>query len=228
MALGDAYSQDLLLAEICNSSSLVVVSVDYRLAPEHPYPAALEDCCTVAEWLVRHSREKWRCEMSFIGGESAGGTLSALVLLHLKRRGALSHIKGVVLSYGNFDLSALPSLRELGPSDAPILSYDDAENFLHAYLPGLQPDQRKAPTMSPAYDKLDGLVPALFIVGTKDGLLDDTVMMAWRWQLAGNEAIVKFVPGACHGFMTFNGHAVEVTRRGWDLMIKFLTAKLGS
>jgi acetyl esterase/lipase len=145
----------------------------------------------------------------------------------LKRQSALSHIKGVVFSYGNFDLSALPSLRELGSTEAPILNYEDAEHFLNAYLPGLGSDQRKDPTMSPAYNNLDGLVPALFIVGTKDGLLDDSILMASRWQLAGNEAILKFVPGGCHGFMTFNGHAVEVTCHGWDLMLAFLTTKLG-
>ncbi|KAH0837221.1 hypothetical protein FOPE_04546 [Fonsecaea pedrosoi] len=152
---------------------------------------------------------QWDCDLNFIGGESAGATLSALVVLHLQQRGLLSRIRGVVLSYGNFDLSALPSLRGLERSETPILNYEDAEQFLDAYLPGRTPDQRKAATISPAYNKLSDLVPALFLVGTEDGLVDDSILMASRWQLAGNEAILKFVPGACHGFMTFNGHVVE-------------------
>lgn len=79
--------------------------------------------------------------------------------------------------------------------------------------------------MSPTNIRLEGLVPALFIVGTEDGLLDDTILMSGKWAIAGNETVVKFFPGAAHGFMNFGADG-PVTRLGWDTMIAFLDEKL--
>lgn len=83
-------------------------------------------------------------------------------------------------------------------------------------------EERKCPRISPAYNDLSNLAPALFIVGTQDGLTDDTILMGAKWQLAGNRAVVKFIPGAPHGFMTFDGNKVDVTRQAWEIMIKFI------
>lgn len=83
-------------------------------------------------------------------------------------------------------------------------------------------EDRKSPSVSPAYNKLNGLVPALFIVGTEDALIEDTVLMHFRWTRAGNHAVLKYIPGGCHGFMVFDGNEVEVARQGWKLMIQYL------
>ncbi|KAK6374022.1 hypothetical protein LTS17_007992 [Exophiala oligosperma] len=190
---------------------MVVVSVEYRLAPEHAYPAALEDCNFVAEWLVSHSKK-----------ESAGASLASLVLLHLRDSGRIGTIKGAVLNYGQYDLSHLPSIRALDPDRCLILGRADGDAFLNMYLPGYDPEQRKLPTISSAYNDLRGLPSALFIVGTEDGLIDDTLLMAAKWRIAGNDSILKFVPGACHGFMVFNGHELECARHGWNIMLAFL------
>lgn len=127
------------------------------------------------------------------------------------------------MSYPCLDLSYLPSIHLEDAANPLILSYAGAVNFRNAYLG--HTDQ-KAPHVSPLYNDLTGLGPALFIVGTKDGLLDDTLLGSARWSIAGNETVVKFVPGGAHGFMTFDGNQLEVTRSGWDVMIEFLREKI--
>ncbi|KAJ3531567.1 hypothetical protein NM208_g8826 [Fusarium decemcellulare] len=189
--LGSAGAQDLLLKEICDGGNLVVVSIDYRLAPEHPYPAAIEDCIAGAEWLMSNATGRWGCPLNFIGGESAGASLSALVLLHLKKINSISMIRGAILNYGQYDLSHLPSMVELDPSSCLVLGMPDAQAFLETYLPGKTMEQRKSPTISAAYGNLQDMCPAIFIIGTEDGLIDDSILMAARWQIAGNEAILK-------------------------------------
>jgi len=84
----------------------------------------------------------------------------------------------------------------------------------------------KQPGLSPAYHKLDNLTSAIFIVGTADGVLDDNLLMAAKWQIAGNDTTLKFIPGACHGFMTFDGRRVKVTRQGWDIAIQYINYRL--
>lgn len=158
--------------------------------------------------------------------QSAGATLAALVMQHVIKESIHHQISGLVLNYGAFDLSYLPSCRMLDPNWPLVLSAEDAEKFIEAYVPGRDLLARKHPLVSPLYASLHGLGSALLIVGTVDGLLDDSILMAAKWQIAGNEAVLKFVPGAAHGFMTFDGSKVEVTRQGWDLMLNYIQNKL--
>lgn len=145
--------------------------------------------------------------------------------MHMRNEGTVSNLRGVILNYGQFDLSGLPSLYEQDdPNKCLILSKEDADHFLDAYLPPAI--QRKASRVSPAYNKLHDLVPALFVCGTRDGLIDDSLLMSSKWMLAGNESILKFVGGACHGFMTFDGNYVPVAREGWDIVLEYIAMKL--
>lgn len=146
--------------------------------------------------------------------------------MHLRDTEIDSAILGTFLNYGCFDLCLTPSVRSLDVSKPLILGFEDASQFIQAYLPGLTDEQKRNPWVSPVYNQLNSLGSALFIVGTEDGLTDDTLLMAAKWQLAGNGAIVKFVPGACHGFMTFDGSKVGVTRQGWDILVQYLDALL--
>jgi acetyl esterase/lipase len=108
-----------------------------------------------------------------------------------------------------------------------MLAYEDAVKITDAYVPKKELEARKHPKVSPLYAGVQNLGSALFIVGTVDGLLDDSILMATRWQMAGNEAVVKFVPGGAHGFMTaFDGNQVEVTRQGWDVMLQYINSRL--
>jgi acetyl esterase/lipase len=116
----------------------------------------------------------------------------------------------------------LPLVRQSPSNSTPILGSEDAAQFLSAYLGNMTMDERKFSMVSPAYSDLKGLTTALFLIGTEDPLIEDTLLMHFKWVRAGNHAVVKFVPSACHGFMTFDGAHVEATRHGWEIMIQFL------
>lgn len=134
----------------------------------------------------------------------------------------MDDLRGIVLSYGCFDLSILPSLA-LAPSALPILTRVDAERFMDAFLPGTSCAERKRGDISPLYNDLAGLCPALFLVGTEDALVDDSVLMHFRWRRAGNAADLLFIPGAPHGFMTFDAAKADTTRQGYRHVTEFLT-----
>lgn len=100
----EAY-QDLQLQYYATHSNLTVISVGYRLAPEHPYPAGNEDCFDVAEYLVDHGEKEYGVPLMFMGGDSAGGHLSAVTTYHLLKTRPDFAFKGLVLNYGAFDIS---------------------------------------------------------------------------------------------------------------------------
>ena len=184
---------------VCTSAQVAVVSVDYRLAPEHPYPAALDDCEAAATWLLANAAREFGSERLLIGGESAGGHLSAATLLRMRdRHRAASRFVGANLVFGAYDLGRLPSQRGVG-ARPDILTPEEMEFFLDLFTPGLDPEARRDAAISPLYADLSGLPPALFTVGTADHLLDDTLLMAARWSVAGNPTELLVYPGAPHG-----------------------------
>jgi acetyl esterase/lipase len=200
-ALSAASFQDPLLAELADATGLCAVSVDYRLAPEHPHPAAADDCEDAALWLLREGLEQLGLPaVATIGGDSAGGHLSALTLLRLRDRHAITGAFAAAnLIYGAFDLSMTPSQRNWGERNlilsTPILHY-----FGDMFLPGLDVEARRDPDVSPLYADLRDMPPALFTVGTLDPLLDDSLFMAARWAAAGARAELRTWPEAIHGF----------------------------
>jgi acetyl esterase len=203
-ALSAANLQDPLLVELADATDLCAVSVDYRLAPEHPHPAAAEDCEDAALWLLREGfGELGVPPVAAIGGDSAGGHLSALTLLRLRDRHAITGAFAAAnLIYGAFDLSMTPSQRNWGERNlilsTPILHY-----FGDMYLPGVDTEARRDPGVSPLYADLRDMPPALFTVGTLDPLLDDSLFMAARWRAAGRTAELRVWPEAIHGFNAF-------------------------
>jgi acetyl esterase len=202
--LGAADQQDELLAAIADIAGLCAVSVEYRLAPEHPYPAGPDDCEDAAVWLVEHGEQELGVPARFaIGGESAGANLSAVTLLRLRdRHGLAGAFAAANLVYGCFDLGGTPSRRAWGERTL-LLTDSGMRWFNECYLPGLGPAEIRDPDISPLYADLHGLPPALFTVGTADPLLDDTLFMAARWQAAGNRAELRIYAEACHAFNAF-------------------------
>lgn len=198
--LGAHDQQDPMLERIATSTGMAVISVEYRLAPEHPYPAGPDDCEAAALWLVRNCREKFGTEKLTIGGESAGAHLSAVTLLRLRDRHAYAGWRAANLVYGAFDLAMTPSQRAFG-NERLVLRTIDIEKFCDAFLPGIA--DRRVPDISPLYADLRGLCPALFSIGTRDALLDDSLFMAGRWSAAGNTAELAVYPGGAHGFTLF-------------------------
>jgi acetyl esterase len=203
-ALGAADLQDDLLAELADATGLCVVAVEYRLAPEHPYPAGPDDCEDAAVWLVRDGfAELGVPPVAAIGGDSAGAHLSALTLLRLRDRHAITGAFAAAnLIFGVFDLAMTPSLRNWGER-CLILSRPIMQHFFDMYLPGMDDDARRDPDVSPLYADLRGMPPALFTVGTLDPLLDDTLFMEARWRAAGGRAELRIWPEAIHAFTVF-------------------------
>jgi acetyl esterase/lipase len=200
MALGSHDQQDFLLEPIADATGLAIVSVGYRLAPEHPYPAGPDDCERAALWLTEHAQREFGTDQLYIAGESAGAYLSAVTLLRLKDRHGLRPFKGAVFTYGHYDMSHLSPSARLWGSRNLVISTPIIEQFFDWFIP---PEQRHLPDASPLYGNLAGLPPALFTVGTLDPLLDDTLFMASRWIAAGNTAELALYPGAIHGFTLF-------------------------
>jgi acetyl esterase len=202
--LGAADQQDPLLAALADATGLSVASVDYRLAPEHPFPAAPDDCEDAARWLIeRGAAELGAPARLTLGGESAGAHLAVLTLLRLRDlHGITGAFRAANLVFGAFDLSMAPSARLWGDRNlvlsAPIMRF-----FIDNLLPGIDLEARRQPSLSPLYADLRGMPPALFTVGTADPLLDDSLFMAARWRAAGTEAELRVWPEAIHGFTAF-------------------------
>jgi acetyl esterase len=198
--LGGADMQDPMLERIADNTGQAVVGVDYRLAPEHPYPAGPDDCEAAAVWLVQNSKKEFGTDALTIGGESAGGHLTAVTILRMRDRHGYTGFRGANLVYGAFDLSMTPSQHQFGNTRL-VLRTIDMQQFYNAFLPTIT--DRRVPDISPLYADLKGLCPALFSVGTKDALLDDTLFMHARWIAAGNAAELAVYPGGVHGFTLF-------------------------
>ncbi|MGD9966881.1 MAG: alpha/beta hydrolase [Hyphomonadaceae bacterium] len=199
--LGAADQQDRLLERIADGVALTAISVEYRLAPEHPYPAAPDDCEAAALWAHDHLRD-FGGDTLAIGGESAGAHLSALTMLRLRDKHGRTPFNAANFVYGVFDLGMSPSARAFG-DERLVLRTLDIRKFGDAFLPGMSEQEKRAPQVSPLYADLRGLCPALFTVGTKDALLDDSLFMHARWTAAGNAGELDVYPGACHGFTAF-------------------------
>jgi acetyl esterase/lipase len=214
MILGAPEMNDVGNLALCRDLGLAVVSVDYRLAPEHPFPAGPDDGVAVAAWLLEHAEAELGSGRFILGGESAGGYMAAAVALRVRDElDAIDRVLGLELVFGVYDWGRSPSQRGLRPWEGPdLLDPDGIVFFTEQYLPGRTDDERRDPAVSPAFADLRGMPPARFSVGTGDHLLDDTLWMSSRYAAAGNEVDLWVGPDLPHGFMWF---PCELTKR-WE------------
>ncbi|WP_317440933.1 alpha/beta hydrolase [Streptomyces collinus] len=179
-AFGSANGQDEKLLRLAVEARLAVMSVDYRLAPEHPFPAGPDDCEAAARWLLDHAEAEFGTGRLLIGGESAGAHLSVLTLLRLRdRHGITGAFRAAHLAFGPYDLSMTPSQRMFG-SRRLLSNSDSMRGSYELFTPGMGPEERRDPEVSPLYADLTNLPPARIIVGTQDPLLDDSLFLAQR------------------------------------------------
>jgi acetyl esterase/lipase len=197
--LGSRELDNALFATLCPSLGVVGVSVEYRLAPEHPYPIPLEDCYRGLAWCFENADELGihRGRIG-VAGVSAGGGLAAALALLARDRGEFPLL---------FQLLDCPMLddRQLTASsqmeDLPVWSRRSNEFGWRAYLGDLYGRDDIPATAAPARAKdLSGLPPAFVSVGTVDGFRDEDILYALRLNEAGVPTELHVYPGLCHGY----------------------------
>ncbi len=197
MVLGDAAQDSGFCRSIADQLNIIVASVEYRLAPEHPFPAPLEDCYAALQWLARQPDiDPARIA---IGGASAGGGLAAALAVLAKERGEIRPVLQL-MSYPMLD-DRTTTRTDIDPRSLRLWSAASNRFGWRAYLGPAMADGDVSPLAAPArYGDLSGLPPAWIGVGTNDLFHDEDVAYARRLRQAGVAATLHVVPGAYHNF----------------------------
>jgi acetyl esterase len=194
--VGDLDSHDWTCRMIANAAGCAVISVHYRLAPEHRFPAAFEDALAAVKWAAANA-EMLRIDASRIsvGGDSAGGNLAATVAIALRDEGAIK-LTAQLLTYPIVDLTAAYDERF---AQGVALTNASMKYYIDAYAP--EPAQRKDWRASPLLAaSLKGLPPALVLLAGFDPLCAEGEAYAARLAADGVETTVRLYPGQMHGF----------------------------
>ena len=197
--LGDIAMTDLPCRMLANASGCVVVSVEYRLAPEHKFPAAPEDCYAATRWVSDNAAAlNLNPQRIAVGGTSAGATLATVVALMARDRGAPALAYQLLIYPATTADLTSPSQQQFA-EDGYILSRADMEWFWGHYL--ASPTDRTNPYACPAHaQSLRGLPPAMVITAEYDPLRDEGEAYAARLRDEGVPVTVKRYAGVTHGF----------------------------
>ena len=202
--LGDLESHDRVCRALANKAGCVVVSVDYRLAPEHIFPAAAEDCYSATKWVAENAASLGADPARLaVGGDSAGGNLAAAVSMMARDCGGPS-IAFQLLFYPVTDCALdTPSYKEFA-NDGYVLSRSDMEWFWNHYLGPDSDAEKTNPYACPLRAKnLAGLPPALVMTASHDPLRDEGERFAQRLISAGVKVTCTRYEGVTHGFISF-------------------------
>jgi acetyl esterase len=202
---------------IAAGAGCVVVNLDYKLAPEHPFPAAFEETYAVTQYFFDHAGERRLDPKRIaIGGHSAGGNLAAAVCLKARETGAFT-LCAQILDYPPLDLATEPGKKVRYPKGSKIIPPWLARIFNACYV---LPKDARNPLVSPLYTPdLSGLPPALVIAAEQDSLAEEDERYAQRLAEAGVPTTWKTFTGVGHGFThTPSAKADEA----WGLMIAYL------
>lgn len=199
--LGNPEMGDATNERLADQFGLAVLSVDYRLAPEHPYPAGPDDCQAAAAWLIDKGLAEFGSDRLFIGGESAGGHLTLVTGLRVRDRLKKGdRLLGLNLVFGWYDVNGTPSQRGNG-GHPDMLDPEGLRFMVDCFTPGLDEETRRAPDISPLFANLAGLPPSLISVGSFDHLRDDSLFLAPLLACAGVDVELQVYPDSPHGFM---------------------------
>jgi acetyl esterase len=200
---GDARQSEWWCAGVAAGAGVAVISVEYRLAPEHPFPTATEDCYAVAKWVAEHGAELGvEGARLTVMGDSAGGNLAAVVTLMARDRVA-PDIALQVLIYPSVAVGVdFPSKHE--NADAPVLTAKDVANTPRLYLLGTDADT-KDPYVSPLYAEHHDLPPTLIQTAQYDPLRDEGAAYAAALRDAGVDVRLTNYVDAVHGYASLPG-----------------------
>jgi acetyl esterase/lipase len=206
--IGDAFSYRPLWSALARASGARGLAIDYRLAPEHPFPAAVEDAVKAYRWLLEQGQAPDRIVLA---GDSAGGGLAVAAL-------AQARLQGLPMPAGVFAISPWTDLACAGGSirtkaeEDPSLTLDGLKNCARQYLAGVSADE---PLASPIHADLVGLPPLLIHVGSAEILLDDAVRLAGAAGAAGVQVRLEVWPGmphVWHGFAFMLDEGLEAVQ----------------
>lgn len=196
--IGSLSSHDRLCRQLAAAAGCLVVSVGYRLAPEHPYPAAVEDAIAALDWITDDADALGADRKHLaVAGDSAGGTLAALAARHARARGLPLALQ--VLLYPALDQAGdTPSRRryaDVFPIDRATIAWFNRHTFGHD-RPVLEVDASPGRA-----EDLEGLAPALIVTAGLDPLLDEAAVYAGRLKAAGVPVRYRCFAGTIHGFL---------------------------
>jgi acetyl esterase len=218
-SIGDLDTHDLLARMHAIGAEAIVVSVDYRLAPEHPFPQGVDDAWAALQWVGQHATELGGDPARIaVAGDSAGGNLSAVMALRAREAGGPPLVFQLLWYPSVFGDLTLPSFAE--NADAPVLTNDVITAFMTWYVPELDlGDPKTLPTdLAPANaESLAGLPPAFIGTAEHDPLRDDGAKYAELLSAAGVSVELSNEPTMVHGYASLalaSPAATEATNRG--------------
>jgi acetyl esterase/lipase len=206
------------VARLARATSLRALLVGYRLAPEHPYPAALDDATAACLWLLEQGVEPAKI---ILAGDSAGGGLALSTLVSLRDAGHPLPAGAVCISPWTDLALTGGSIRDKAPVD-PVLSPGDLETYAGYYAGTVE---RTEPLLSPLYADLRGLPPLLIQVGSEEILLDDALRAARKARAAGVDVTLETWEGMFHAFYMFP--FFPETKRALESIAAFVSHRLG-
>ena len=192
-------THDQLCHELCHESGAMIVSVDYRLAPEHKFPAATDDCLAAARWAGEHIGDfNGDAGRIALGGDSCGGALAAVTNIRVRDEGGPA-VRGQLLVYPITDYYDPPTQSYIDNADGYFLTRDGMKWFYDHYLNNSA--EARHPHVAPLRcPDLGGLAPAYVITAEFDPLRDEGDQYARRLSEAGVNTVHKPYPGMIHGF----------------------------
>jgi epsilon-lactone hydrolase len=217
--IGSPRTHRRLTAALSRELGCRVLAPDYRLAPEHPFPAAVEDAVAAYRWLLDGGAVP---EHLAIAGDSAGGGLTVATVVALRDRGLPLPAAAVAISpWADLELAGR-SMTTKADVD-PLISRERLKRSADAYLAGLH---ARSPLASPVYADLKGLPPLLIHVGGRETLLDDAIALAERARSDGVDVTLEIEEEMIHVWHVFAGLFPEADN-GVRRVAEFLRAKLG-
>jgi monoterpene epsilon-lactone hydrolase len=214
--LGSADDYDEFGYRLSRAANCRVVVPDYRLAPEHPFPAALDDCVTVYRWITDQDHVHGVAVL----GESAGGGIALSVTVRVRDEG-MRQPDALVLVSPLIDLAAegasMTERAHLDPLPIAIM----IKRMGGAYLAGRDP--KRTPLASPLYADLNNLPPLLVLVGEREGLYDDAARLAEKVRAADGDVELEVGEGQLHIFPVFD--FLPEARAATDRIGRFLGAR---
>jgi len=203
--IGSINTHRSLVSFLAKATKAKALLIDYRLAPEHPFPAAVEDATAAYRWLITEGHSPKRM---IIAGDSAGGGLAVSTMVSLKENGSPLPAAGVCLSPW-VDMEAIGESAKTKADIDPLVQIEPLLEMAKAYLGDADP---KTPLAAPIYADLEGLPPLLIQVGTVEILLDDSTRLAEHAKAANVEVTLETWEDMVHVWQFFAAMVPEAQK----------------